>query len=142
MLAFPIVLFNLFINDSVLFLTDFVLSNYTEDYNLDSKGKDRDIIKNLLRKDFRALAEWFFENYMVLNQTKYHYVCIDGNTENDKFDFNNLLLENGKEEVVLGVTIDNKLTFESHIKNISRKADQKLRALLRIQIILKIHWQI
>ena len=59
MLAFPIVLFNLFINDSVLFLTDFVLSNYTEDYNLDSKGKDRDIIKNLLRKDFRALTMVF-----------------------------------------------------------------------------------
>ena len=35
-----------------------------------SIGKDRDIIQNLLRKDFRALTEWFFENYMVLNQKK------------------------------------------------------------------------
>ena len=29
--------------------------------------KDRDIIKNLLRKDFRTLIDWFFEKYMVLN---------------------------------------------------------------------------
>ena len=57
-------------------------------------------------------------------------MCIGRNTENDKFD--NLPLENSKEEVVLGVTIDNKLTFDSHIKSICRKAGQKLGALLRI----------
>ena len=58
--------FNLYINDSVLFLTDTFLSSYAYDNNLDSIGKCRDIIKNLSRKDFRALTEWFFENYMVL----------------------------------------------------------------------------
>ena len=125
-------LFNLFINDSVLFLTDTFLSNCADDNNLYSIRKDRDIIKNLLRKDFRALTEWFFKNYMVLNQKKCHYRCIGRNTENDKFEFDNLLLENSKEEVVLGVTIDNKLTFDSHIKSICRKVGQKLGALLRI----------
>ena len=59
-------------------------------------------------------------------------MCIGTNTENDKFEFDNLLLENSKEEVVLGVTIDNKLTFHSHNKNICRKAGQKLGALLKI----------
>ena len=39
-----------------------------------------------------------------------------------------MYLENSKEEVVLGFTIDNKLTFGIHIK----KAGQKLGALLRI----------
>ena len=61
-------LFNLFVNYYVLFLTDAFLSNYADDNNLYSIGKNRDIIKYLLRKDFRALTEWFFENYMVLNQ--------------------------------------------------------------------------
>ena len=73
-----------------------------------------------------------FENCMVLNQRKCYYMHIGRNTENDKFEFDNLLLENSKEEVVLGVTIDNKLTFDSHIKNICRKTGQKLGALLRI----------
>ena len=54
------------------------------------------------------------------------------NTENDKFKLDNWLLENSKEELVIGIIIDNKLTFDSHIKNISRKAGQKLGALLRI----------
>ena len=54
------------------------------------------------------------------------------NTENDKFKLDNWLLENSKEELVLGIIIDNKLAFDSHIKNICRKAGQKLGALLRI----------
>ena len=62
-------------------------------------------------------------------------MCVYRNTENDKFEFDNVLSENSKEEVVLGVTIGNKLselTFDSHIKNICRKAGQKLSALLRM----------
>ena len=59
-------------------------------------------------------------------------MCIGRNTENDKFKFDNLLLEKSKEVVVLGITIDKKLTFDSHIKSICRKAGQKLGALLRI----------
>ena len=63
---------------------------------------------------------------MVLDQEKCR------NPENDNLEFDNLLLENSKEEVVLGLTTDNKLTFDSHIKNICRKGGQKLDALLRI----------
>ena len=37
-----------------------------------------------------------------------------------------------QKKVALGVTIDNKLTFDSHIKNTYRKARQKLDALLII----------
>ena len=57
-------------------------------------------------------------------------MCIGGNTENH-LNLITLLLENSK-EVLLGVIIDNKLTFHIHIKNICRKADQKLGTLLRI----------
>ena len=63
----PLLLF-LFINDSVLFLTYTFLSSYAGHDDLYSIAKNHDTIKNLLRKDFRTLTEWFFENYMVLNQ--------------------------------------------------------------------------
>lgn len=43
---------------------------------------------------------------------------IGKNTKNDKLEFDNLLLENSKKQVVLGATIDNKLAFDSHTKNI------------------------
>ena len=59
-------------------------------------------------------------------------MCVGKNTESDIFKFENVCLENSKEEVILGITIDNKLTFDSHIKSICRKADQQLSALSRI----------
>ena len=39
---------------------------------------------------------------------------------------------NSKEVEILGMKIDRKLSFHQHIKSISKKAGQKLSALLRI----------
>ena len=39
---------------------------------------------------------------------KYYYICTGRYTENGKFEFDHLCLANSKEEVVLGVTIDEK----------------------------------
>ena len=74
---------------------------------------------------------------MILNPNKCHYMCIGKNTESDIFKFENVFLENSKEEVILGIAIDNKLTFDNHIKSICRKAGQKLSALSRISPYLE-----
>ena len=47
-------------------------------------------------------------------------MCIGKNTESDTFKFDNVCLENSKEEVILGVTIDSKLTFDSHKKHLPK----------------------
>ena len=73
-----------------------------------------------------------FQKLHGIEPKKCHFMCIGRNTQNNKFEFDNLLLENSKEEVVLGVTVDSKLTFDSHIKHMRRKAGEKLSALLRI----------
>ena len=117
-------LFNLFINDLIFFITTF-LSNYTDDNSLYNTGKDLELVKSVLVKDFRAVKEWFYENFMILNPNKCHYMCIGKNTESDIFKFENVCLENSKEEVILGMTIDNKLTFDSHIKSMCPKGWSK-----------------
>ena len=65
-------LFNLLINDLVLFLSETFLSNQADDNNLYSIGKELNIIKEKLQKDFKLVIDWFFENYMSLNPTKCH----------------------------------------------------------------------
>ena len=55
-------LFNLFINDLVLFLTETMLSNYADDNNLFSIRRDLNKVK-----DFGIVTNWFYENFMVLN---------------------------------------------------------------------------
>ena len=41
-------------------------------------------------------------------------------------------MNNSKEEKILGVIIDNRLTFSSHIRELCKKASQKISALSRI----------
>ena len=69
-------LFKLFINDLVLFLSGTFLSNYADDNNLYSTRKELNIIEKKLRKDFKVATDWFFENYMSLNPTKCHFIAL------------------------------------------------------------------
>ena len=45
--------------------------------------------------------------------------------ESDTFNFENISLKNSKEEVILGLPIDNKLSFDNYVRKIYRKASQK-----------------
>ena len=78
-----------------------------------------------MRFDFDLVSKWFEENYMVLNADKCHFMCLGKDTENETSIFNNFIFNNGNKEKTLGITIDNKLTFKSHIKILCWKAAQK-----------------
>ena len=87
----------------------------------------------MLSSDFMIVENWFFENYMILNPGKCYFMCIGKNlSDSELLNLNDLNLKNCKEVEVLGTTIDRNLNFKGHIKNICRKADQKLSTLLRI----------
>ena len=62
---------NLFTNDLILFLYTTVLSNYADDNNL--YANDKEETKRALVKD---LISWFYENYLILNTGKCHYMCM------------------------------------------------------------------
>ena len=99
----------------MVFLSGTFLGNYAHDSNLYSIGRELNIIEEKLRKDFKVVTDWFFENFMSLNPTKCYYMCLDKNKENDTFNFGNTSLKNSKEEVILGLTIDSKLSFDNHV---------------------------
>ena len=81
---------------------------YAFGYNLEE-------INNILPFDFELVSKWFQENYMVLNANKCHFMCLGSDTENETIFFNNLIFNNSNEEKILGITIDNKLTFDKII---------------------------
>ena len=68
-------------------------------------------------------------------------------TENETFLFHNILMENSKEQKIVGVIIDNKLNFKSYISELCKKASQKIAALSRLSSYLnnsekKIYFQL
>ena len=133
-------LFNLFINDLFFFICFSTLNNYADDNNLFATGTDIQLINQMLLSNFRAVNNWFYKKFMILNPGKCHFMSIDQDTrDEDVFYYDNLTLKNSNEEEILGVIIERKLTFHQHIKKISRKASQKLSALLRLYPYLDIN---
>ena len=126
-------LFNIFINDLFLFVSNSYLSNYADDNTLYTFGNDLKEVKRALNLDFRNVIEWFYENYMVLNADKCHFMCFGLNKEDETLEFDEISLKNSNKEKILGITIDNKLTFESHFTDLCTKTSQKIGVLSRIK---------
>ena len=55
---------------------------------------------------------------MVVNVGKCHFTCLGENAENEAFVFKDAIMNNIKKEKIQGVTIENKLTFFSHIREL------------------------
>ena len=75
---------------------------------------------------------WFYENLIVLNSKKYHYVIIPRNIANKSITLDNMTLHTKAEQQLFGVTTDRILNFQSHTKSIIKIANQKLNALIRV----------
>ena len=100
-------------------------------------NKNLDTVICNLRQEFSILSNWFYGNQMVLNPGKCHFMLF-GIKENEQFDLicNGISLKHSSHEKMLGVTIDNKLSFDEHII-ISKTATKKLNALSRIYHYMK-----
>ena len=82
-------------------------------------GINLDLINNM---------QWFQQNGMIANPDKYQALLL-GNTAHDcdiKCEEKPILVSS--EIQLLGVTLDNKLKFDSHIASICRKAGGQVNA--------------
>ena len=70
----------------------------------------------MLLSNFTTVNNWFYENFMILNLGKCHFMSIGKDThDKNVFCYDILTLKNSNEEEILRVTIDRKLTFHQHI---------------------------
>ena len=103
------------------------LPNYAGDSTLYTSDKSVSNIMNSLSHDFTILSQWFYNNFMVLNPDKCSFMLLGVDDElQTNLVCGNKTLKNGKQEKVLGVTIDNKLNFTTHLLNITKNASIKV----------------
>ena len=128
----------MFSNNIFFFLKNANLGNYADDSTLYAYNKSLETVICILRQECSILSNWFYDNYMVLNPGNCHFMLF-GVKENEPFDLicNDITLKHSSHEKLLGVTIDNKLSFDEHIINICKTANKKLISLSRIKHYMK-----
>ena len=80
------------------------------------------------------ITNWFKFNSMKMNPEKCHVMIIGNDDVPEHFTLNIDNIEKVAQDklCLLGITIDRKLNFNSHIENLCKEASKKLNALARI----------
>ena len=91
-------------------------TTYTSDFNLEEVKQKLELITN-------NLFEWFKNNHMKAKADNFHLLVTkdtDVTAKIGEFD-----VKNSREEKLLGVKIDTKLSFENHVSSICKMVSQK-----------------
>ena len=132
-------LFNLFMNDIFYFMDDSKLANYADDTSTYTVKTSIFPFLHSLSSETSIVLNWFKLNEMKSNSDKCHMIVAENEHRPAYISNSFVYLEEQKELLqsekivkLLGVWIDDKMTFENHIKTLLKKGNQKLHALMRV----------
>ena len=124
------ILYNIFINDLLFFINDSDVCNSTLSVCDTSVNR---VLKRL-ELDVNVAINWFHENSLVANPSKFQILFLGINNSNDlSIQIDGKTMHSTETVKLLGVTLDSKLCFLPLIKDLCRRANQKTKALLRIR---------
>jgi hypothetical protein len=117
------ILFNFFINDLISTIQETYVCNFADDTTLYAcESNLSDVIEKLNTDSDRAI-KWFQDNSMEANPNKFQLMFLGTKRDDLSLYIDGSNIKSCKEVKLLGVTIDNKLTFSKHINN-SREEDK------------------
>ena len=67
-----------------------------------------------------------------MNGDKCHLINFGKGSNDTSMKIDKMIIKPSKEQKLLGISIDNKLSFKGHVQSICKKASQNLHALSRI----------
>ena len=132
-----LILFNIYINDFFSLAKDTKDCNYADDTTIFACGTELDPILKSPVKDASLLSSWFANNYMKMNGDKSHLLVLGNKSVEAIVNISGYLIKESDKEKLLGVTIDKKLNFKSHVHSLCKKASLKLHALARISTYME-----
>lgn len=127
-------LFLIYINDMIKCSDNLKFVQFADDTTIYISGSNIDNLVSSLNIELNCVDQWLIANKLSLNILKSKYMLISNRQPahdlNISIRNNNLLRVN--EINFLGVIIDHKLIFKSHIENLSKKISQSIGAIYRI----------
>ena len=133
------ILFNVFINDLLLFIKQKDNCNFADDTTLYACGKELDTISFKLKIETNRAIQWLKGNEMAANPSKFQLMFLSKYKNIDKnMSFDEKTIKSSDAVKLLGITLDKNINFKRDIQNICRKANNKTKALLRTRKFLNL----
>ena len=136
-------LFLLYVNDLFNIPISSKIDLYADDSTIHFSGHSVEYINDVLNQDLTFIASWSKYNSLELSYTKSKCMLISTPPYLKHQSQKNLIvhigsnfLENVSKHKFLGVIVDNKLSWSSHIDYITKKCSMRLKALYRIKDFL------
>ena len=130
------IIFNIFINDLFLFVEKNKLHNYADDNTISSFSNSISNLTKTLESESITALSWLKNNKMIANPEKFHSIILTKSNKNLELNIGNKTIKSEQKAKLLGMTIDNKLTFDQHVSDLFRKTSAQLNALYRFKNIL------
>ena len=128
-------LFNIFINDLILFVRICNICNFADDNSLSACDKRVAKVVDKLQQDLSHMIFWFDSNLLVANPAKFQLMFLGPNIDNNELSLkcNGITINATDTVTLLGITFDSKLNFKNHIENICKTVNRNTNVLLRIR---------
>ena len=115
-------LFNISINDIFHFIQDAYICSFADDSSLYSIEDNFEEVKFMFKKT-ELLQRWFYEDRMVLNPGKCHWLIMNKDIADESIELGKKTLHAVAEQKLLGIIIDKDLNFQSHTMSIIKTAN-------------------
>ena len=123
---------NIFLNDLLLKNLTSEVCNFADDNTLYKCGQYAEDVIAALQLDLKIVLNWFEANQMMANPGKFQFMLL-GNKLSMNLEISEVKLKPAKSAKLLGLDIDHKLKFDSHISTICKIASAKIKSLSRIR---------
>ena len=130
-------LFNIFLNDLFFLPLNSQLVNYADGNHICHESENLEMLQKHLQDDSNKAVKWFDNNQTTANPDKFQSIVLSRrNVETFDINVDDHTISRDNTLKMLGVTLDDKLNFKAHIRNICQTNSCQINALKRISNFL------
>ena len=132
-------LFSALLNNFFFCIRKAFVHNFADDNTLSSFAKSVTLLVEILTTESQNAIKWFSENKMIVNPDKFKSIIIQKDNQTNKpeqFLIGKDFVEVTSLVTLLGIHLDDQLSFNLHISNICKSASKQLNARLRLKSFL------
>ena len=131
-------LWNIFQNDLVQIIHEGRLTMYAEDHQVYSAGEKIDDVETILNDEGTRTSEWYHQNLLKCNQDKFQAMRLGPRHKKKEMNLNikDINIKSSSGIDLLGVAIDDEVSFTKHINNACTKGARKVGVLMRFRNLI------